>query len=211
MKSDFDDLDFGLNFDTFQENTIDGIVFRMLTKKRSFFNIKKEVKQIQALINEPPHANEVFKFLSCGGFSSLAFIKYIASQEKIIELFISTFRIGKKQFGVLCDLNDGGGCDKVHFITSSTQAKIDALAEYNGKKYNYYEYIVNECVLRDWKLTVFDNHSKLILMQTQKNWYVLETSSNLNENPKMEQFSFENDKALFNWYKQLFLEIEKNA
>ena len=39
------------------------------------------------------------------------------------------------------------------------------------------------------------------------NNYVIETSSNLNENPKMEQFSWENDRGLFDWYKKLFIEL----
>lgn len=146
-----------------------------------------------------------------GGFSSIGFIQYIALAEDIEELFVSTFRIGKAQFTILCNLSDKGRLDKVHFITSSTQAKTDSLAEYGSKKYNYYEFISNECALRGWSLSVFDNHSKLILMHTHKNWYVIETSSNLNENPKMEQFSFENDETLFNWYKDLFLQIEEQC
>lgn len=209
---DLDDLDFSLDFDKPQENTACGLVLRMLSKKRNLFNIDNEIKQIRMLIDEPPKQDEVFKFLSCGGgFSSIGFIQYIALAEDIEELFVSTFRIGKTQFNILCNLNDNGQLNKVHFITSSTQAKTDSLVEYKGEKYNYYEFIMNECALRDWKLSVFDNHSKLILMRTRKNWYVIETSSNLNENPKMEQFSFENDKTLFNWYKDLFLEIEEQC
>lgn len=45
------------------------------------------------------------------------------------------------------------------------------------------------------------NHSKVTLMRTDCNWYVLETSSNLNENQKIEQFRFENDEHLFEFYK----------
>ena len=46
-------------------------------------------------------------------------------------------------------------------------------------------------------------------METKKNYYVVETSSNLNENPKIEQFSFENDKELFLWYEEFFKELMK--
>lgn len=212
MRNEFDDLDFSFDFDKPQETDACGLVLRMLSKKRVLFNISNEIKQIRMLIDEPPKHNECFKFLSCGGgVSSIGFIKYVASLEDVEELFVSTFRIGKAQFQVLCDLHKNGQLDKVHFITSSTQARTDSLAEYKGEKYNYYEFIMSECKLRDWSLTVFDNHSKIILMRTRKNWYVIETSSNLNENPKMEQFSFENDKTLFEWYKELFLQIEKNA
>ena len=80
---------------------------------------------------------------------------------------------------------------------------------YKEKSYNYYNFVVAKCDENDWQIKSFDNHSKLILMQTDKNFYVVETSSNLNENPKMEQFSFENDKELFEWYEQLFKELLK--
>lgn len=46
-------------------------------------------------------------------------------------------------------------------------------------------------------------------MKTPKNYYVVETSSDLNENPKMEQFSWKNDKELYNWYLELFIELLK--
>ncbi len=49
----------------------------------------------------------------------------------------------------------------------------------------------------------FDN------VQTPQNHYVIETSSNLNENPKMEQFNWENDKDLYLWYEALFKELMK--
>lgn len=209
MKNDFDDLDFGFDFDRPQENTINGLVLRTLSKKRQLFNVDKEVTQIRALIDEPPKSNECFKFLSCGGgFSSIGFITYVAMFEDVEELYCSTFRIGKSQFNVLLNLHKNGQLDKVHLITSSTQEQTDNKAEYKGKRFNYYDFIKSECKIRNWSLTVFDNHSNLILMRTNKNWYVIETSSNLNENPKMEQFSFENDKTLFEWYENLFIELE---
>lgn len=124
-------------------------------------------------------------------------------------MYISTFRIGRKQFDVLTELKDKGKLGECCFITSQTQQKVDGAMFYNGTTYNYYEYICEKCKEYEWVLKAYDNHSKLILMQTNKNYYVVETSSNLNENPKMEQFSFENDKSLFDWYKKLFIELIK--
>lgn len=34
-------------------------------------------------------------------------------------------------------------------------------------------------------------------------------SSNLNENPKIEQFAFEEDKGLFDWYLEFFESLKK--
>lgn len=49
-------------------------------------------------------------------------------------------------------------------------------------------------------------------MKTKNNYYVVETSSNLNENPQIEQFTFENDKDLCQFYYDIFkviMEVEK--
>lgn len=48
-------------------------------------------------------------------------------------------------------------------------------------------------------------------MKTKNNYYVVETSSNLNENPQIEQFTFENDKDLYEFYYDIFkviMEVE---
>lgn len=185
-----------------------GLVKKMKSKKRKGFKISRDVKQLSELIGNPPQTNECFKMLSVGGgFSSLGIIKYIAERETILELYVSTFRIGKAHFEVLHRLHEAGKLDKAHFVTSSTQERTDDKMVYKGQKYNYYEYIVKTCEGNGWEIKSFDNHSKLILMRTATAFYVVETSSNLNENPKMEQFSWENDESLYRWYEELFIEL----
>ena len=51
------------------------------------------------------------------------------------------------------------------------------------------------------------NHSKLLLFDTDDGKFVLETSSNLNENPSMEQFSFERNAELYDFYEGAFGEL----
>lgn len=210
---DFDfDFDFEIISEPKQINVIDicGLVKKMKSKERKMFFIDDETEQLEALLEKPPTKQECYKMLSVGGgFSSIGLIKYVAEIETITEMYISTFRIGRKQFDVLTELKDKGKLGKCFLITSQTQQKVDGAMSYNGTTYNYYEYICEKCKEYEWVLKAYDNHSKLILMQTNKNYYVVETSSNLNENPKMEQFSFENDKSLFDWYKKLFIELIK--
>jgi hypothetical protein len=76
--------------------------------------------------------------------------------------------------------------------------------------YNYFDKIAQTCELNGWDVYVINNHSKIILMKTESNYYVLETSSNLNENPKIEQYSFENNKELYDFY-YAFFEILKQS
>ena len=60
-----------------------------------------------------------------------------------------------------------------------------------GKKYGYFNSLENVCAANNWNIVVMNNHSKILLFDTENGKFVIETSSNLNENPNMEQFSFE--------------------
>lgn len=210
---DFEPLEFGSSAirnttPQYREIDICGLVKKMKSKTRIMMNIPSEKCQLSALIKNPPKSNECFKMISVGGgFSSLSIIAYIAELETIEEMYVSTFRIGKKHFQTLCRLKTSGRIGTCNFLTSQSQEKIDETMTYKGKKYNYYQYICDACDDFGWKIKSFDNHSKLLLLKTPVNTYVIETSSNLNENPKMEQFSWENDRELFDWYKKLFIEL----
>ena len=213
---DFDDFDFD-DFDDFDDfemevnyRTVDicGLVKKLKSKRRKGFKITRDVKQLGALLGDPPKPTECFKMLSVGGgFSSLGIIKFVADREVIEEMYVSTFRIGKKHFEVLDRLHRTGRLKKASFITSTTQERVDEKMSHNGTEYNYYQHVQEVCEKNGWIIKAFDNHSKLILMKTDNSFYVVETSSNLNENPKMEQFSWENDKGLYEWYKELFIEL----
>lgn len=202
-----DDLSFDILNEKIQYRQIDicGLVKKMESKKRKLFKISRETKQLDALIGNAPKKDECFKMLSVGGgFSSLGIIKYVADREVIEQMYVSTFRIGKNHFKVLKKLHDNGRLKNANFITSNSQKRMDETSDYD-----YYRTIELTCKKYGWGLKVFDNHSKLILIKTTENFYVVETSSNLNENPKMEQFSWENDKSLYEWYEELFIELMK--
>lgn len=187
-----------------------GLVKKMQSKKKVKFNTTREMHQLEQLIDHAPTKKECYKLLSVGGgFSILGVIKYIAEHEGIEELYCSTFRIGKKHFNALIRLHEDGKLKTCHFITSQTQERCDDQMMYKGQRYNYYEFICKTCEDYGWEIKSYDNHSKIYLMKTKKNFYVVETSSNLNENPKCEQFSWENDKSLYEWYLELLKELVK--
>jgi len=60
---------------------------------------------------------------------------------------------------------------------------------------------------RGWEYVIQSNHSKLLLFDTDTGKFVLETSSNLNENPSIEQFSFERNVELYDFYENAFGEL----
>ena len=201
---DFGDLDFGLDLKTdVVRLEIDAVVANLDVNNRQVFCIDRESQQLENLIPYPPPVGTCYKMLSGkNGFSSIAIIDYIARREVIEEMYVSTFRIGQKQMEVLDEL--AGRIKSAHFITSSLQGRED-----EKDKYDYGKYCRAVCDKYGWGYHPHNNHSKVFLMRTAQNYYVCETSSNLNENPKLEQYSFENNKDVYEFYEKMFLAILK--
>lgn len=91
--------------------------------------------------------------------------------------------------------------DRATFIIGSVMKNDSEL----GKSYGYYDFLTDVASKNGWHIICKNNHSKVLLMDTYDGKFVVETSSNLNENPNMEQFSFEKCEALFDYYKKAFI------
>lgn len=170
-------------------------------KKNKKFSLARGTRDLtQELVNLPTE-NECFKLISFGSFSSACFVDFVASNAVIDNLYISTFRVGKKEMLLLDKLHENNKLKNVNFVFCGLM---------ETDKYPYFRILTNICNKNDWKFYGAKNHSKVFLFDTNKGKYVLETSSNLNENPKIEQFSFEQDDKLYNFYKEHIFDRAKN-
>lgn len=174
-----------------------------LKKKRIEFNIARESKELSDLMKELPSEDEVVKIVSDGRLSSIAFIKYVADRTKIKDLKVSTLRVGKKQAIIIDRLASEGKIDNAVFVVGSV-LKNDSKV---GKSYQYYDILLKAAEKNGWKVVVKNNHSKILLFDTENGKYVLETSSNLNECPNIEQFSFQKSDELYRLYLKVFEEV----
>lgn len=216
LSDDLFNIDLDINFEDEKQKynliAICGLIEKTNSKDKVFLDFDDEVSQLSFISKNLPNKKECYKMLSFkGGWSALAFIIWVSNYEAIDELYISTFRVGKKHFEKLKELGQKSKIKKLYLITSDSQERIDSTAEYKDNRYNYYDYIKETCNFNNWKIKSFNTHAKIVLLKTKENYYVLETSSNMNENPKMEQFSFENDERLFLFYKSFFDEVFKNG
>lgn len=170
-----------------------GTAQRMRRKKKKF-NIFRSIRDLSGIITELPKGDECIKALSFGGFSSASFIALTASKTHINNLHVSTFRVGEKEIKLLEKLHKEGKLDNCTFVVFATNL------ESSNDKYRYMRIVDTVCKRNNWKMLTRQNHSKVLLFDTDAGKYVIETSSNLNENPKVEQFSFEKDAALYDFY-----------
>ena len=144
--------------------------------KKKRFNVIQGKTQIDSLIDRLPGKDECFKFISDGGFSSICFVLFVADRAKIKNLHISSFRVGKKDIQVMHLLKKKGLLDYAEFALCQF-AKDEV-----GGAFSIVKKICNE---NEWNIHTLNNHSKVHLYDTDAGKFVLETSSNLNENPKI--------------------------
>lgn len=172
-------------------------------RKTKRFSILRSIIEVEDLLDGKLPENECYKFITNGGYSSISFVMYICDRVKVKEAFFSSLRVGKNELRYLDLLKREGKLDKCNFIVGGIM-RGDKKQE---SKYGYYEDLVRVCESNGWRIAEQKNHSKLLLFDTDSGKFVIETSSNLNENPSIEQFSFEKDKELFNFYKRWFMQM----
>jgi hypothetical protein len=166
--------------------------------------IQKQTRHLHQVINHMPAPGECYKLISMGGFSSIAFIMHIATAEGIKKLYVCSLTIGKNELQSLITLRNAGKLTEVSFFVGKLMKNSN-----NEKDYAYFTKMVEVCKQYGWRFRVLKNHSKVILAETiTGNKYVIETSSNLTENPNIEQFSFEMDDGLYSFYEDFLHGLE---
>lgn len=176
--------------------------FLSLKNQRYKFHIIAELQKIGKLNSYLPKENETYFYISNGGFSSIGFVKFIADRTKIRKLQVSSLRIGKKHLQVLDVLKKQGKLDECDFVVGSIMKNDSKL----GKSYGYYDDLLKICEKNNWSVTVANNHSKILNFDTDNGKYVIWTSSNLNENPNIEQFVFLKSKDVYEMCEKHFFE-----
>lgn len=177
-------------------------VFSYSAKQKKFCLIDS-IGQVQRELNgEMPNEHVSYKMISDGGFSSASLIAYVAGRTTINDLFVTTLRVGKKEIRMLDGLHTVGKLKNAKFLVGALMKRTDDTA--GMKKYEYFDIFQKICEKNKWEARAINNHSKLILMDTVAGKYVIETSSNLNENPKIEFFNFEKSNESFEFYKKWF-------
>lgn len=140
-----------------------------------------------------PADSETVRVISpANGFSSAALICEISRQNGgIAEMHATTLRVGKKESQLLADL-----------AIPNCEIVACGIMRHNGE-YNYSGQVEQTFAKAGYKLGYAKNHSKVILIITNNGKkIVIETSSNLNENPKIEQFTITQSEAVHDWYLQ---------
>lgn len=156
----------------------------------------ENVDSLEGNLKRFPEKEEFFFLQTQKSFNAFTFIPFVAKTLKIRSLFASTYSISRRVIDSLIELHTAGMIDEITLLISDSMIKrnpttIDMLLSVAAAHPNLK-------VLFGW------NHSKVCLLKTNTDHFVIEGSGNWAENAQMEQYTFANSKGLFDFRMELF-------
>lgn len=137
-----------------------------------------------------------YHFITAGDVDSLSYLKAILRSRSLTHVLISTWCMSAEDILQLRQWQEDG--------------RLSTIDLYVGEIFpNTYK--VEWSMLRDWdeagglnRLCVFRNHSKIYAGVSGDFAFVVETSANVNTNPRTEQGVVTIDRGLYDFYKEYF-------
>jgi len=181
-----------------------------LPERRLSFHVMREKAAIETLITDLPE-DEVIKLISFGTFSLIGLIRFVADKVRINHLTVSSLAVGAKHAECLDVMAEQGNLGHAEFYVGTVMG-MDRKTKTVKRGMRDRGYVLKGIAeKRGWEVVICKNHSKILLMDTDRGRYVVETSSNLNENPKFEQFSFEKNDELYDFYRSFFDGLKRSS
>ena len=150
-----------------------------------------------------PKNKEQIRIITQQSFNMYTIILKILQQEKEIEeLYLSSFNIKEIVSDTLFEMILSGQVKKLRLMISES-IRFRMPKRITDLEKNMLVTNGDVIIKLNW------NHSKITLVKTKMNHYVLEGSGNLSDNAQIEQYLFENNKEIYlfhkNWMDKTFL------
>ena len=133
--------------------------------------------------------------LSLGDVDSLTYLRVIVKQQRISYALISTWCMSKADIAEIFSWVSSGYIKRVDFFVGEI---------FKSSYAEEYSLLTELCTKYKCRLVIFRNHSKIMLAFGEKFDSVIESSANVNTNPRTEQTVITIDSNLAHWYKDIF-------
>lgn len=156
----------------------------------------RRIENIKNLCGELPSGNEIFFLWTCKSFNAFTFIPYVIKYSGLIEeLCFSTYSINSRIVEALIRWYDKG------VILSVTIYIADSI------KYRMPDVVTlleEQAKQRQIEIIYAWNHSKVQLLKSGVNYFVVEGSGNFSENAANEQYIFLNSRKVYEFRRDCF-------
>ena len=136
--------------------------------------------------------------LSYGCIDAYSYLKFILRQQRLKYCLISSWIISPYDADAIKERVKAGDIEKIDFYVGDI---------FKGGYRGAYDKTLETAALCGGRVAVFHNHCKIIAGFGEKFDFVIESSTNLNVNLRLEQTTIYVNRELALWYKEYFDEI----
>ncbi|WP_375584269.1 hypothetical protein [Cyclobacterium xiamenense] len=159
-----------------------------------------KIASLKNLMGKLPEPGEAFFLYTLKSFNAFTFITYIIKHcGEIDELTFSTYSINERILSSLLRWYDKGSIRKIRMSISESvrhrMPKVYDLIELQRKE-------------RAFEVCYCWNHSKVTLIRSRGNYFVIEGSGNFSENALHEQYLFLNDREVHAFRENCLMGLE---
>lgn len=197
----FDDFDLNLDDDNKTDEPSEDTPHVAVRKREGHRQITRKAASEASLETQLDwhfKNGDCYHCFSFGDVDSLTYLKHVLKQQKINYLALSTWCMAGEDVRDLITWHRRGMIDRVDFfvgeIFKSSYAPV----------YDAIKLFIGEC---GGRLVVFRNHAKVMMIKGERFDCLIESSANINTNPRAENTVITVDSALVNDYIKLFGEI----
>ena len=171
---------------------------RATVLKRQTRNIYRRAyseTQLLDLITEPFKPGESYHFITGGDVDALSYLKIVLRQQDLDYLLFSTWCMASEDIYQIQD-----------WIIAGKIKKVDAyVGEIFPGSYRLEFQLLKKVISEaGGRVAVFKNHSKIFAGYGDKFYFGIETSANINTNPRTENGCITIEKEIFDFYKDYF-------
>jgi len=166
-------------------------------KNRHLTRRAKSEEVLRSILPDSVDVGDSYHVMSSGDVDSMSFMTFYMINYKFDEVLISTWVIADSDIDNLIDMMRHDRIKKLRLYLGEI---------YPGTYPAEYSKLLKMREEFDFEMVVARNHSKIMLMSggTSGMTLVIESSANVNTNPRMEQTAIHNDKGLHDFYSEFF-------
>lgn len=190
-----------------KKKVVEDKAMKLYQKSFDLHTIK--ARQLSDLCGQPEE-NEQWRIITEKQFNAFNLILDVITNSNIEELYIAIYRINEPTVRTIKDLIDSGKIKKATFIISNFFLQTKRPEQWAISLKNFCDANKDKC-----SSAYVHNHAKVICIRDDNdNHFVFEGSGNMNDNARIEQYLYENNKETFSihkqWMDELCLKMKKN-
>lgn len=168
-------------------------------KNRHLTRRAKSEEVLRSVLPDYVDTGDSYHVMSSGDVDSMSFMTFYMVNYTFDDVLISTWVIADSDIDNLIDLMKNGRIKKLKLCLGEI---------YPGTYPAEYSRLLNMRDEFNFQMVVARNHSKIMLMKNSDMDLVIESSANVNTNPRMEQTAIHNDKGLYDFYNDFFAGVK---